>query len=371
MRNYLVVIFSLFYSFVFADTVIQMEEYGGVYRVPCTVNGAKMKFIFDTGASNLCLSLSMAEYLLDNGYIETSDIIGTGSSTVADGRIVDHVKLIIKDIQIGDFHIRNVESIVVEGQNAPLLFGQSAIKKLGNYEIQGSLLIIHNDASITSNNVVSDIRQKLSNAIEGSNYDQALTFFEQLFSMNQLSSHEKYQYASYLFMNNDYKKAITVLDKVENRSELIANGDDIYRLYADIYFCMSDYKKSIMFSDLSNKYLKNDSFGLSNNYYNMGQCCYFQEFYEQAAEYYFNALKYYAKGFNVDFDYIFRDCTNQLDKKEKSYRNDRIDDIFYHFVICSERSGKMSTDLLIEIIQDLAKAKNRYAQKLLNDMKTH
>ena len=85
-----------------AQTIIQMEKYGGVYRIPCVVNGAKMKFVFDTGASNVCLSLPMAEYLFDNGFVNEDDIIGLGSSSVADGRIVDHVKINLKDIQIGE-----------------------------------------------------------------------------------------------------------------------------------------------------------------------------------------------------------------------------------------------------------------------------
>lgn len=39
---------GLIYTPCFSQTVIQMEEYGGVYRIPCKVNGAKMKLIFDT-----------------------------------------------------------------------------------------------------------------------------------------------------------------------------------------------------------------------------------------------------------------------------------------------------------------------------------
>ena len=30
-----------------AQTVIQMEYSGGVYKIPCYVNGARMKFILD------------------------------------------------------------------------------------------------------------------------------------------------------------------------------------------------------------------------------------------------------------------------------------------------------------------------------------
>ena len=72
----------------FARTTITMEKDGGVYKVPCVVNGLRMKFIFDTGAANVCISESMATYMLENDYLNKSDILGTGQSSVADGRIV-------------------------------------------------------------------------------------------------------------------------------------------------------------------------------------------------------------------------------------------------------------------------------------------
>ena len=125
----------MYFGMTFAQTSIQMEPYNGVYRIPCTLNGAKMKFVFDTGASNVCLSMTMAEYLLDNGYITKEDIVGNGSSTVVDGRIVDHININIRDIEIQGFHLNNVRAVVIDGQNAPLLMGQSAIQKLGNIEL--------------------------------------------------------------------------------------------------------------------------------------------------------------------------------------------------------------------------------------------
>ena len=141
----LLVLFCLLNISLSAQTVIQMEEYGGVYRIPCSVNGAKMKLIFDTGASNVSLSMAMAEYLLDNDFIKKEDFKGSGVSSTAAGTIVDHVKVIIKDIEIQGVHLYNVDAVVVAGLNAPLLMGQSAIRKLGPIEIDGSRLIIKKD----------------------------------------------------------------------------------------------------------------------------------------------------------------------------------------------------------------------------------
>lgn len=125
--------------------VIQMEKDGGIYKIPCLVNGAKMKMFFDTGASTVSLSMSMANYLYENDYLKKEDIIGSGMTQTADGSIVDNIIINIRDIEISGLHIENITATVVEAQDAPLLLGQSAIQQLGKISIDGNLLIIHNE----------------------------------------------------------------------------------------------------------------------------------------------------------------------------------------------------------------------------------
>ena len=205
---YILLIFGCFRFVSLADTTIKMEEYNGVYRIPCIVNGAKMKFIFDTGASNVCISMAMAEYLYDNDFIKQEDIIGIGTSSVADGRIVDHIKLKLKDIQIEDLHIYNVEAVVIDGQNAPLLMGQSAIQKLGSIEINGSTLTIHNDNGGSQDDYVRNLYMGLAKARSNRLDEKALEYFDILFSMGILSDFELYDYAGLLCSNEEYSKAL-------------------------------------------------------------------------------------------------------------------------------------------------------------------
>lgn len=163
----------------YAQTIVQMEEYKGVYRIPCVVNGAKMKMIFDTGANNVCISQSIAEYLFDNDFISKEDILGTGNTTVADGRIVDHVEIMLRDIEIQGFHIKNVKAIVVEAQNAPLLMGQSAIKKLGPIEIKGNTLIIQNGEQ-NNEELIKNLFEEANHAYDNKLYGKAIEKYEQL-----------------------------------------------------------------------------------------------------------------------------------------------------------------------------------------------
>lgn len=119
---------------------IKMTKEGGVYTLPCSVNGVKMNFIFDTGASNVCISLTEALFLYKNGYIDNEDLRGKTKSIVADGSITTNTKLTLKTIEIGGIVLRNVDALVSSNIEAPLLLGQSALQKLGKFEIDGDSL---------------------------------------------------------------------------------------------------------------------------------------------------------------------------------------------------------------------------------------
>ena len=133
----------------YSQTVIQMVEYNGAYTISCEVNGMKCKMLFDTGASKVSLSNSFCELLLDNGCISMSDFVGLGQMLMADGRVIDHAELMLRTLKIGDITLKNVPAVVINSQNAPMLFGQSAIQLLGDVTIKGDKLYF-NDSKKTS-----------------------------------------------------------------------------------------------------------------------------------------------------------------------------------------------------------------------------
>ena len=238
-----------------AQTIIQMEEYGGVYRIPCKVNGAKMKLIFDTGAESVCLSLTMAEYLFDNDFISNNDIKGNGSSQVADGSIVDHIKINIKDIEIQGIHLKNVEAVVIDGQNAPLLLGQSAIKKLGEYSISGNKLIIgaSNPSQQTNGNVlkeedVSRILNEANNARSKGMYRIAIEKYKELYDRDLLNPLDVFGYALCLEYVEDYKMELQLLQAIQPiyETEYSYSKDIIYGSLGKCYEGMGDYDAALL-----------------------------------------------------------------------------------------------------------------------------
>ena len=106
----LLVIAAVFMSFqVQAEERIKMSYENGVYTMPCEVNGLRMKFIFDTGASSVCISATEALFMIKNGYLEDSDFAGTSLAQIASGEVIENFKITLREIKIGSRTLQNVD----------------------------------------------------------------------------------------------------------------------------------------------------------------------------------------------------------------------------------------------------------------------
>ena len=114
---------------------VPIKKEGGVYKIPVKVNGVSWDFIFDTGASKVCISLVEALDLQKRGLLADSDIIRDIHMEDATGTISVNTLINLRVISVGGREIYDVEAIVVDSMAAPLLFGQSAIERFGNPEI--------------------------------------------------------------------------------------------------------------------------------------------------------------------------------------------------------------------------------------------
>ena len=215
---------------------IEMEEDGGVYKVPCKINGLRLKFIFDTGASSVSISSSIAEMMLENEYLTQSDIQGGGSSILADGSIVDHTNITLREIEIGGLLLKNVDAVVIHNQDSPLLLGLSAIRRLGKVSISGNILMIEtsNNSGATKSKYTDDelyqIYEDALDYYQKKAYVMAVEKFDILYSNNYLSTYELERYA-------------LCLDRVKRYQESL-----------DIYFSLEDYEKNTYPDELGNFY---------------------------------------------------------------------------------------------------------------------
>lgn len=292
----------------FAQVTIQMEKYNNVYRIPCVVNGAKMKFIFDTGASKVCISQTMAEYLYDNDMLKDEDILSIGQSSVADGRIVDHINIILRDVEIAGLHLKDVKAVVTEGLSAPLLLGQSAIQQLGPITINGDKLIINN----------AEVSNPFSKEEIDSIWKAAKTYYDKNFFAACLDELVKIKD----YLHKDYE--LLTLSTVYRKNDLYTETIGICKKWLSLFddTCTNNTMRSTAYENLAFSYR-------------------FTKNYDKA-------IIYYQKALAIEEEDFFRiSCYNGialaymgLDDYHSAYYNMKI-----ALSICEKTDDKRITDL--------------------------
>jgi len=116
-------------------TIVKMENNNGVKYVWIEINGLKLKFIFDTGASSICISSAEATVLYRQGTLLKEDILDTQYFQDATGKVSAGTSINLRTVKIGDRVLKNIEAIVIDNNEAALLLGQSALEKFGKISI--------------------------------------------------------------------------------------------------------------------------------------------------------------------------------------------------------------------------------------------
>lgn len=122
--------------------VLPMEVQNGVRYVWIEINNIRLKFIFDTGASSICISPAEASVLFRQGTLTEDDFIGTEYFQDATGKISEGAKINLREVKIGDIVLENIEATVIDNVNAPLLLGQTVFERFGKIEIDNENNVI-------------------------------------------------------------------------------------------------------------------------------------------------------------------------------------------------------------------------------------
>ena len=118
-----------------SKVIIKMKKENGVYKIPVSLNGTEMDFIFDTGAGIISISDIEASFLYKQGKITKEDILGKENFQDATGTISEGAIVNLKEVSIGGRTIYNIRASVVDNVNASLLLGQTALEKFGKITI--------------------------------------------------------------------------------------------------------------------------------------------------------------------------------------------------------------------------------------------
>lgn len=222
-------------SSVVAQTKIIMQKEGGVYTVPCKVNGLQLKFIFDTGASNVTISLTEALFMIKNNYLSKEDIYGSSYAQLANGDITENTEILLREIVISDLKLYNVRASIVHELAAPLLLGQTAISKLGKIQLDGNELTVMTKGSSSydySNSYATNNSNSQSKKSYPSNsvYNKNFTGTQAVFSYSPIL--EKPDMVNSKPIGKAENDSVTILEKYDERYYKVKSGNTVGYLWA-------------------------------------------------------------------------------------------------------------------------------------------
>ena len=116
------------------EYAVKLEQDGNCYLVGANVNGIPMKMTLDTGASTMSISIIEYEFLKKQKLISDSTA-QVSECTIANGDTTKCFMIKIAQVSIGDASVKNVDCLVMENPDAPLLLGMNVLNGLGGVSI--------------------------------------------------------------------------------------------------------------------------------------------------------------------------------------------------------------------------------------------
>jgi uncharacterized protein/Flp pilus assembly protein TadD/predicted aspartyl protease len=116
-------------------TIVSMLPEGGTFVVPVRINDQiTLKFVIDSGASDVNVPADVVMTLLRTGTITDADFLGTQTYRMADGSVVPSKQFVIRSLKVGDRTLENVTGSIAPVQGS-LLLGQSFLRRFKSWSI--------------------------------------------------------------------------------------------------------------------------------------------------------------------------------------------------------------------------------------------
>ncbi|MCH7542352.1 MAG: TIGR02281 family clan AA aspartic protease [Proteobacteria bacterium] len=119
-------------------TVAVRASAGGHFQIEATVDGVPIRFLVDTGASDVVLRPADARRLgYDLDRLRFSRIYRTANGTVRGAPVT------LGEVTVGPIRLANVAASVNGAEMSQSLLGMSFLNRLSAYEVRGDVLTLH------------------------------------------------------------------------------------------------------------------------------------------------------------------------------------------------------------------------------------
>lgn len=116
----------------YSSSNIYLVEYPNTgYKIRVAIDGVVRYYLFDTGASDLCINRDLERELILNGTLKREDYLEKRMYELADGRIVEGQPIRLNNVKIGKYMVNNVIAVILD--EGGMLFGMGLLDKFSNW----------------------------------------------------------------------------------------------------------------------------------------------------------------------------------------------------------------------------------------------
>lgn len=125
-----------------AGSYISLQEQRGTLVVPVLINNTiTLKFVIDSGASDVSVPADVVLTLMRAGTIDDADFLGSQIYELADGSTTPSQTFRIRSLKVGDLEIENVTASISDVKGS-LLLGQSFLKRFSSWSIDNQRQVL-------------------------------------------------------------------------------------------------------------------------------------------------------------------------------------------------------------------------------------
>lgn len=121
---------------------IPLKKKGNLYTIELRIGGRNFEYIVDSGASDINISKSTEDYLVDMGIIRSTDYLRPQIYTLADGSQKEYRRVMIPKILLAGIIVENVSASISDDDNHPLLLGKSFLDKFSFWKINNEKVTV-------------------------------------------------------------------------------------------------------------------------------------------------------------------------------------------------------------------------------------